>query len=118
VTAPARLPELEGSAAIPRSNGEPTFDAPWQSRAFGMVVSLHESGLYPWEEFKTLLIEEIEHCGISDTCDPSVYYRQFAGAFVRLLQRKGILTAEELDRRTAEERRALAHAGEHAGHSH
>ena len=36
--------ELDGAAAIPRSNGEPQFSAPWQSRTFGMAMTLHEQG--------------------------------------------------------------------------
>ncbi|MBN9107192.1 MAG: nitrile hydratase accessory protein [Pseudonocardia sp.] len=121
MTASITVPDLEGAAAIPRSNGEPTFDAPWQSRAFGLVVSLHEQGLYPWDEFKNLLIDEIERSGVTDTCDPAVYYRQFTGAFFRLLEARGILSAAELDVRTDEEKRLLAHEDETAdehGHGH
>ncbi len=53
------LPEMEGAAAYPRKNGEPVFDAPWQRRAFGMVVQLHVSGVYHWDEIKRRLIHEI-----------------------------------------------------------
>ncbi|MGI9556342.1 MAG: nitrile hydratase accessory protein [Solirubrobacterales bacterium] len=50
---------LDGPAAIPRSNGEPVFSAPWQSRAFGMAMALHEQGAFEWEDFRALLIAEI-----------------------------------------------------------
>ena len=53
------VPAMDGELAYPRKNGEPVFEAPWQSRAFGMVVGLHKAGLYPWDEFKELLIDEI-----------------------------------------------------------
>lgn len=110
--------DLEGSAAIPRSNGEPVFDAPWQSRAFGMVVSLHESGLYPWDEFKARLIEEIDRSGIDETCDPALYYRQFTAAFTRLMVEKGLLDGEEIALRTLAEREALSHDESDPDHTH
>src|SRR5262249_18525318 len=40
---------MEGATALPRENGELVFDEPWQGRAFGMAVALHEDGLYEWE---------------------------------------------------------------------
>ncbi|HET9317868.1 MAG TPA: cobalt chelatase, partial [Vicinamibacteria bacterium] len=43
---------MEGHAALPRKNGELVFDEPWQGRAFGMAVALHEGGAYDWEEFR------------------------------------------------------------------
>lgn len=121
MTATFTVPELEGAAAIPRSNGEPMFDAPWQSRAFGMVVSLHQAGFFPWDEFKTLLIDEIDSSGITETCDPAVYYRQFTAAFMRLLEARGIFSLDELELRTIEEKRLALHEDEHAddhGHGH
>ena len=33
---------LEGTAALPRRNGELVFEAPWQGRAFGMAVVLRQ----------------------------------------------------------------------------
>ena len=33
-----------GAAAPPRSNGELVFEAPWESRSFGMAVALSEPG--------------------------------------------------------------------------
>ena len=32
-----------GAAAPPRSNGELVFEAPWESRSFGMAVALSEA---------------------------------------------------------------------------
>ena len=49
----------EGPEAPPRRNGELVFEAPWESRAFGMAVALCEQGLFEWEEFRRCLIAEI-----------------------------------------------------------
>ena len=34
--------EAEGPAAPPRANGELVFEAPWESRAFGIAIALVE----------------------------------------------------------------------------
>ena len=48
--------DTEGAAlALPRSNGELIFDAPWQGRLFGLVVHLCKAGAFEWDEFKTHL---------------------------------------------------------------
>ena len=44
---------------VPRSNGELVFSAPWESRAFGMAVALHEQGAYDWDAFRDRLVAEI-----------------------------------------------------------
>jgi hypothetical protein len=50
--------DANGPAAIPRRNGEPVFDEPWESRVFGMAVGLCERGFYVWDEFRERLIAE------------------------------------------------------------
>ena len=46
-----QITEMQGELALPRSNGELVFDAPWEGRAFGIAVALNESGAYEWGEF-------------------------------------------------------------------
>jgi nitrile hydratase accessory protein len=94
---------MEGPLSYPRRNGEPVFDAPWQSRAFGMVVGLHNAGLYPWDDFKALLINEISAGPCANAPPDSLeYYYQWVAAFMRLLEAKGILSADELTARSSE----------------
>ncbi|MEZ0213199.1 MAG: nitrile hydratase accessory protein [Xanthobacteraceae bacterium] len=100
---PAAIPELTGQLAYPRKNGEPVFEAPWQSRAFGMVVSLHKDGVFPWDEFKTLLIEEVASGGCAGAPPESTeYYRQWMTAFWRLLIEKKLLDETEMTARMDE----------------
>jgi nitrile hydratase accessory protein len=98
-----KIPEMSGAVAYPRKNGEPVFDAPWQSRAFGMVVRLHRSGVYPWDDFKKLLIEEVskQPCKESPP-DSSEYYQQWVDAFWRLLVKKEIFSESEMRARAEE----------------
>ena len=97
------IPEMGGALAYPRKNGEPVFDAPWQSRAFGMVVHLHTSGMYPWDEFKRRLIDQIAAgpCASAPPDTPEYYY-QWVEAFWRLLLEMKILSEEEMEARTKE----------------
>jgi nitrile hydratase accessory protein len=102
------VPAMAGELAYPRKNGEPIFEAPWQSRAFGMVVGLHKVGLYPWDDFKELLIEEIAAgpCAAAPPDSPEYYY-QWVAAFLRLLVKKDILTEHEIAARSAEFRTGI-----------
>ena len=99
-----RKPDLDGltgAAAIPRKNGELVFAAPWQARAFGMVIGLHEQGLFDWEEFRSRLIAEVgsEEAG----SDPAaLYYGQWLRALERLLVDKGLVSPGQLGKRAAE----------------
>jgi nitrile hydratase accessory protein len=89
---------MQGSAALPRRNGELVFEEPWQGRVFGMAVALHEQGVYEWEEFRQALIGRIaaaERRGGS-----FVYYEIWLETFEALLDAKGLVTRDELDETT------------------
>jgi nitrile hydratase accessory protein len=51
--------DVDGPAAPPRSNGELVFAAPWESRAFGLVLTLVEAGRLRYADFRTRLIARI-----------------------------------------------------------
>ena len=85
--------ELTGAGAPPMANGEVLFEAPWQSRTFGMARALCDRGLYEWDEFRRRLIAEIE------TADPNTeyqYFDHFLAALVRLLDEKGLCVAHDV----------------------
>ena len=95
-----RIANMEDSIALPRSNGELVFEAPWEGRAFGMAVALIEDKQYEWSEFQGRLAEEIaeaERTGASST-----YYERWLASLERLMLEKGMVTPGELDSRTAE----------------
>ncbi len=50
----------DGPAAPPRVNGELVFDAPWQSRAFGVAAALADAGRIGWPDFQAALIRRVE----------------------------------------------------------
>ncbi len=45
--------------SLPRSNGTPVFDAPWQARAHALAVLSVEASGRKWEDFRRHLIEAI-----------------------------------------------------------
>jgi nitrile hydratase accessory protein len=110
---PAYLLDVSGPGAPPRSNGELVFAAPWESRTFGLVLALHEAGLFAWEEFRQALMAEIRAW---ETDHPAgeewSYYRCWQRALERLLGERGLVGRDALDAR------AQALADRPAGHDH
>lgn len=112
---------IRDEPSLPRSNGELVFDAPWQSRAFSVAVTLADSGLCDWDDFRERLIGEIgewerSHGPGAEGWD---YYACWLAALERLLTERGLLSADELaaaERRIAHEQ---AHEHDHPhGHEH
>ncbi len=95
--------EVEGDLAPPRRNGELVFEAPWESRVFGVTMALFENGQFEWEEFRELLIDEIGTWERESSPDGTAgwsYYRCWQRAFERLAAGRGWLSRDEMDGRT------------------
>ena len=89
---------MEGELALPRSNGELVFAAPWEGRAFGIAVALNEGGVYQWRDFQRRLVEEIAAAPSDE--EGSAYYERWLASLENLLLEHGMVTREELDART------------------
>ena len=94
-----QIEDMQGELALPRSNGELVFAAPWEGRAFGIAVALNEGGAYEWGEFQGRLAEEIASAPRDE--DASLYYERWLASLERLLLDQGMVTREDLDARTA-----------------
>jgi nitrile hydratase accessory protein len=80
---------------LPRKNGELVFDAPWESRAFGMAVALDQAGAVDFESFRQRLIEEIGE-------DPDrPFYSAWLEALESVVIDRSAVTPDELDDRRA-----------------
>jgi hypothetical protein len=78
-------------AGVPRRNGELAFDAPWQSRAFGLAAAVVETYFgQDWEPFRTRLIAAIA----ADETRP--YWESWTVALEDLLVTTALLSAEDL----------------------
>lgn len=104
---------IDGPAAPPRDNGELVFAQPWESRAFGMAVSLHDAGAFAWPTFQAALIARIKAWeGDHPPGECYSYYACWLGALEDVLAAGGTVAADEI---TA---RAHALAARPAGHDH
>jgi nitrile hydratase accessory protein len=104
--------DIAGSAAPPRSNGELVFAEPWESRAFGLAMTLSDAGAFEWEDFRQALIGRIAEAD-NDTFS---YYRCWLDALERVLVDQAVLTDTAVQDRAAE--LAARPAGWDHGHSH
>jgi nitrile hydratase accessory protein len=92
--------DIEGPAAPPRSNGELVFAEPWESRAFGMAVSLYEAGAFAWPQFQAALIARIAAWETSAAPEePYNYYQLWLGALEDVLSGQGAVSADEVTAR-------------------
>ena len=90
--------DLDGPAAPPRKNGEIVFAEPWESRLFGLTMTLHDAGAFTWDEFRSRLVNEIYNA----EADPEryAYWRCWQRAFESLLDAKRLCVARDLEQRT------------------
>ncbi len=105
----------DAPAAPPRSNGELVFTEPWESRAFGVAVALHDAGVVDFEAFRTRLIGEIGDWEASHPAgdEDYRYYERWLTALERTVLGEGIVERASLDAA----RHTIAHDWDH-DHSH
>jgi len=93
----------------------PVFASPWQAQIFSLVVGLHESGCFSWNEWAEALSREIaeDSSGGADgvmtheEIDPSdSYYGLWVSTLEQILARKTILDSDEVRERVAQWREA------------
>lgn len=92
---------MDGDSALPRDNGELTFNAPWEARAVAMAVALVDRLDLRWDEFRTRLITAIAE----DPARP--YYESWAVALERLAVELQVTTTAAVDRAEPSERPVL-----------
>jgi nitrile hydratase accessory protein len=105
--------DIEGPTAPPRANGELVFSEPWESRAFGMAVSLYEAGAFTWPEFQAALIARIRAWETASAPDePWNYYQLWLAALEDVVVGLRAVSADEVTARS----QALAQRA--PGHDH
>jgi nitrile hydratase accessory protein len=115
------LLDAVGPAAPPRDNGELVFAAPWESRAFGLALALHDAGRMDWEDFRRSLIGEIAEW---EAAHPSgegwSYYECWLRSLEQVVSAEGLVGAGDLRARQAQlaARPAGHDHGEAGGHGH
>jgi nitrile hydratase accessory protein len=87
---------------------EPVFAAPWEARAFALVRTLRDDGVFSHQEWADALGAQLER-GDDAGAD---YYRHWLTALETLLRDKGVATRERLERHRA----AWQHATQRTPH--
>lgn len=106
-----KIADAETTVALPRRNGELVFEAPWETRAFGLAVALCEKGVYEWREFSAALASRI--AAAEKENDPSDYYARWVASLEELAIEKGLVIRGQLTARTEQ-----FASGHHEGHDH
>jgi nitrile hydratase accessory protein len=95
--------DVEGPSSPPRSNGELVFAEPWESRAFGVTIALHQDGLFTWDEFKERLIAAIARWEVAHSDGEGYrYYTCWLDALQTLLDERQVLPDADVQRRAAD----------------
>ena len=80
---------------LPRDEDGPVFREPWEAQAFAMALSLHERGLFTWNEWAAALADEIKRAqAAGDPDHGDTYYRHWLATLEKLVAAKGVATFE------------------------
>jgi nitrile hydratase accessory protein len=96
--------------ALPRDEGGPVFNEPWEAHAFALAVRLSESGIFSWSEWATTLSHEIR--AAQERGDPDLghsYYHHWLNALERLCAEKRLMSGADMHRRKEQWRSAYLH---------
>jgi nitrile hydratase accessory protein len=103
----ATLRATRAVASIPRNDDGPVFREPWQAEAFALALSLHERGLFTWNEWAATLGDEIKKAQAAGDPDTGeTYYHHWLNTLERIVAEKGVTDVQQLKR--------TRHAWEHA----
>jgi len=82
---------IEGVPGIPCDAEGPVFREPWEGQAFAMALSLHERGLFSWDEWAEMLGEEIRRAQAAGDPDTGeTYYHHWFNTLERMVAEKGL----------------------------
>jgi nitrile hydratase accessory protein len=74
---------------------EPVFAEPWEAEAFAMAVKLNEAGIFSWSEWADMLGTELH------AHPQRAYYENWLAALEKIVESKGLMSADERLRRIA-----------------
>ena len=76
---------------IPRDAGGPVFKAPWEALVFGLVVNMHQRGVFSWGEWADALAIVIREAGAAGDPDRGdTYYLHWVKALERMIIGRGL----------------------------
>lgn len=90
-TPPAARPMPPLLLGQPADAEGPVFREPWEAQAFALVVSLHEAGLFSWNEWAATLSARIVTAQLGGDPDlGTTYYHHWLAALEDITRAKGL----------------------------
>ena len=84
-------PDFSATPGIPKNDDGVVFAAPWEAKAFALVIQLHQEGRFAWQEWVDALSAEIAADATRDPHTP--YYELWLAAAEKLVSGKGLVAA-------------------------
>lgn len=83
------MPDFSAVPGLPRDQEGVVFAAPWEAKAFALVVHLHQRGAFAWQDWVKALSAEIT----ADRTRPveTPYYELWLSAAERLMTQQGLV---------------------------
>ena len=94
--------EISKLPGITICDEEPVFSEPWEAQVFALTVSMHENGLFTWPEWAELL-----GSAIAEDDGTTPYYQLWTKALETMIERKSLLSDNEIEKRTNAWKQAL-----------
>src|SRR6202034_1804608 len=93
------LVAAQAMPSIARDESAPVFREPWEAQAFALALSLHERGVFAWNEWATALSAEIKKAQAAGDPDTGeTYYHHWLAALEQIVVAKGLTTSAMLAR--------------------
>lgn len=92
------LSPLLAQAPLAHPQVDLTFSAPWEARAFALVVSLSQAGHFSWPDWVGAFSQEIAEAETAAAAGgpEQGYYQNWLTACEHLLADKGVVSRDEL----------------------
>ena len=90
------------TSTLPAEDADaPRFAAPWEARAFALVVTLARDGHFAWSEWVEVFSKEVAAADAIEAAGgtPPSYYAQWLVAAETLLAQKGLAAPSQLEAR-------------------
>lgn len=113
--------DLAATPGIPRDGDGVVFAAPWEAKAFALVVHLYQEGRFTWQEWVDVFSGEI--AADRDRTPATPYYELWLAAAEKLVAVKDIVSATAMSAardalRAAQSEHEHDHEHGHHGHGH
>lgn len=112
------LPDFRAVPGLPRDEEDVVFAAPWEAKAFALIVHLHQRGAFPWQAWVDVLSHEIA-ADVGRAVE-TPYYELWLSAAEKLMTGQGLLEGAALGslREALRAAQGGSHDHDHDPHDH